>query len=57
MFLVLGQIELADLFLHVLVERLLPELQISPHCMILNTSVRKLQHTRTQFLKANNKLL
>ena len=49
--LILGQVELPNLLLNILVEGLLPEGQGAPHRVILYTRVGKLDHPSAQFLK------
>ncbi|KAH3885784.1 hypothetical protein DPMN_009782 [Dreissena polymorpha] len=49
-FFILVCVQLAYVLLYVLVECSLPELLVAPNCMVLAQRVRKLDHSRTQFL-------
>lgn len=49
----MGQVQGADVALHVLVEGGLPELQLAPDHVILDAGVRKLHHSRAQFLRGH----
>ncbi len=54
-FLVLRYVELSDLLLDIVIERSLPELQVTPDRMLLNTCVGKLDHPGAQFLQCKYK--